>query len=310
MSRIVKPIIIIGCPRSGTSLLFRLLSTSRYLWSTYRESNDIWDRFYKLSNIKFENDVLSDTNLTEELKTFLLNEFHKHSLKNYFLGYLIREYFMKRRGLNFLTEVTSNINSTYKNLFVGDYKIVEKSPRNCFRISFINKLFDECKFIFLKRNGKTNINSLIEGWLAEDKYLRETELKVNLKIKGYNGNSWKFVMPPGWENYIEKPLEEVCAFQWINSNKAILDGLKSIEEERKYTVSYEELTHDTYITMRRICSFIHIPFSTELRKISKKPLMVNFVTKPQEDKWKTNKELIERIYPLIVPMMKELEYRI
>ena len=139
MSRIVKPIIIIGCPRSGTSLLFRLLSTSRYLWSMYRESNDIWDRFYKLSNIKFENDVLSDTNLTEELKTFLLNEFHKHSLKNYFLGYLIREYFMKRRGLNFLTEVTSNINSTYKNLFVGDYKIVEKSPRNCFRISFITQ---------------------------------------------------------------------------------------------------------------------------------------------------------------------------
>ena len=285
---IKKPVIIIGCPRSGTSLLFTILSSSKHLWSLYRESNDIWENFYKFTQKEFKNEVLTREDLNEATKSFLLNEFNKYSFNNYYLGYFIREYLLKNDLMKVLSIPITEANLIYKNALIKDYRLVEKTPKNCFRISFINKLFNDCKFIFLKRDGRSNINSLIEGWKSNGKYVRMENPSVQLNIKGYDGKSWNFVMPPGWESYVNKPLEEVCAFQWIISNKAAIEGLKEIEEKRKFIISYEELTEDSYETVKRICDFIDIPFSRELREISNKPPEVNFVSKPQKEKWKKN----------------------
>ncbi len=305
---IKKPVIIIGCPRSGTSLLFTILSTSSHLWSLYRESTDIWENFYRFTGKEFKNEVLTHEDLNEESKNFLLKEFHRYSFNNYYLGYFLREYILKKSSLKTLSIPITEANLLYKNLLVKEYRLVEKTPKNCFRISFINKLFDDCKFIFLKRDGRSNINSLIEGWRTNGKYVRMKDPSIPLKIKGYDGTGWKFLMPPDWESYINKPLEEVCAFQWISSNITALEGLKEIEEKRKYTISYEELSSDTYSTIKKLCNFIEIPFSGNLRKMAEKPPEVNFVTRPDKEKWKKNAHLIENVYPQIETVMKELGY--
>ena len=312
-SKINNAVIIIGCPRSGTSLLFRILSTSKHLWSLYRESNDIWKRFYQITGKSFEDEILTDKDLDFKSKDFLLNEFNKSAINNYIIGYITREYLLKRKELTPFSNILVGLNSIYKNLFLNEYRIVEKTPKNCFRISFVNKLFENCKFIFLKRDGRSNINSLMEGWKAKDKYIRGQAKEINLNIKGYserNGNHWKYVLPPGWQSYTNKPLEEVCAFQWISSNQYALEGLKSIEDKRKYIISYEELSQSTFETIKKITDFIEIPFTKELQKISKDPPLVNYVTKPHKDKWKKNIDLIKNTYPLIEPMMVELGYRL
>ena len=306
--RIKKPVIIIGCPRSGTSLLFTILSASKHLWSLYRESNDIWDSFYKFTGKKFKNELLAQEDLIGDSKNFLLKEFHKYSFNNYYMGYFLREYMLKNDSLKPLFMPILQANLLYKNLLVKEYRLVEKTPKNCFRISFINKLFDDCKFIFLKRDGRSNVNSLIEGWKSKGRYVRVQNPPVALNIKGYTGQGWNFALPPSWEDYVNKPLEEVCAFQWISSNKAALEGLKGIGDDRKLFISYEDLTEDTYETIRLICNFAGIPFSGNLRKISYKPPEVNYVTKPQREKWRKNSHLIENIYPQIEPMMQELGY--
>lgn len=307
--RIKKSVVIIGCPRSGTSLLFTLLNKSSHLWSLYREANDVWTRFYKFSHKEFIDDVLCESDLNSEAKKYLLNEFHKHSLNNYYIGYLVREYLVKDKLLNNFMWPIAQMSLLYKLLFKSEYNLIEKTPKNCFRIPFINKLFDNCKFIFLKRDGKTNINSLIEGWRhPKIKYLRPEFGDLDLNITGYSGQYWNFVFPPNWRNYTDKPLEEVCAFQWLSSNKAVLEGLKTVDANKVFTISYEELTRDTYETIKKICEFIHIPFSKNLKEISMDPPAVNFVTKPHKEKWKNNIELIEKTYPIIEPMMKELGY--
>lgn len=310
MPKIKEPVIIIGCPRSGTSLLFRILSTSKNLWSLFRESNDIWANFYRFTGKDFKDEVLTEADLTYESKEFLLNEFHKHSIKNYYLGFIVRELVLKKENLNWILKTVTEANILYKKLFLKEYRLVEKTPKNCFRIPFINKLFDNCRFIFIKRDGRTNINSLIEGWNAPDRYIRRQAMDIPLNIKGYCGKHWKYVLPPLWENYTNKPLEEVCAYQWVSSNKAAIEGLKLIEEERKLIISYEDLTENTYETIKKICNFANIPFSKEIRKISQNPPVVNFVTKPQKDKWKKNIKQIEKVYPIIEEMMKELGYEL
>lgn len=309
--KIKNPVIIIGCPRSGTSLLFRILSTSEHLWSLYRESNDIWNRFYNVAGKEFKDEVLVELDLNEASRTFVLNEFHKHTFNNYYLGYIIREYFLKKTFLSNTLWSITEINLLYKKTFLREYRIVEKTPKNCFRISFINKLFSDCKFIFLKRDGRSNINSLIEGWKLPGKYVRGQASNIPLNIKGYSENNdkhWKYVLPPMWESYVNRSLEEVCAFQWVSSNNAALKDLESIESNRVYSLSYEELTNDTYNVVKKLCEYVDIPFSKDIQKISKNPPLVNYVTKPKKDKWKKNIALIENVYPMIEPTMKKLGY--
>lgn len=310
MPKIIKPVIIIGCPRSGTSLLFRILSSSKHLWSLYRESNDIWEAFYKRVKKVLKDETLNELDLTEEQKNIFLNEFHKHTLNNYYLGYFTREFSLKREPLKPLLQITCELNFLYKKFFLKEYRILEKTPKNCFRISFINSLFEDCKFIYLSRDGRANISSLIEGWKAVGKFIREETSHIHVDLKGYNGKSWKFVLPPGWEDYTDKSLEEVCAFQWISSNKAALEGLKQIEANRKKIISYEELIREPYNTTKNLCEFIEIPFSKTLRNITKNLPMVNVVSEPEQGKWRKNVNEIKNVYPVIESMMKELGYKL
>lgn len=307
-----KPVIIVGSPRSGTSLLLTILNASTHLWSLYRETIEIWQNYYKITKKEFKNDVLGESDLDDISKDFLLNEFHKYSFNNRLIGNWTNRYFFKKPVLDWkppvLLQTIANLNIIYKKLFVHEYRLVEKSPKNCFRIPFINKLFNDCKFIFLKRDGRSNINSLIEGWRSHGRYLRPEVSNIMLNIKGCDDTKWKFVLPPEWENYKNKSLEEVCAFQWVSSNRAAIDSLQLIDNNRKYFISYEELVERPYETIHNLCNFIHIPFDKELKMVVKKMPVVNYVTRPHKDKWKKNIDLIKNTYPTIEPMMKELGY--
>lgn len=310
---IKEPVIILGCPRSGTSLLFTILSESKKLFSLYRESQDIFDSFYRLQakQLKiYEDDALTRDDLTDELKGFFLEEFHKYTLNTRTVGYVMREYLLKNDLFEWFSNIVTNINCTYKNVFAKEYRLVEKNPRNCFRVSFIDKLFPDCKFIHLKRDGRSNISSLIEGWKRPTNYVRTPRPAISLNIKGDNYGKWRYVLPPDWEAYINKPLEEVCAFQWISSNKAVIDSLKSIDNNRHISIGYEELISNTPETITKICNFIQVPYSKEIKRFAEKPPVVSTPKKdaPKKDKWKKNEQLIQNIYKIIEPMMIELGY--
>jgi hypothetical protein len=291
--QIKKPVIIIGAPRSGTSLLLTVLSNSKELWSQYRETIDIWERFYSFSEIEFKNDQLTESDLNTSNKEFLLNEFHKFTFNNYYLGSFVRQYSLNNEVL---LDFIGQENLIFKSLFVQNYRIIEKSPKTCFRIPFINKLFPDCKFIFLKRDGRSNINSLIEGWKRSEKYRRK-EVK-----------NWSFILPPEWENYRKHSVEEIAAFQWAESNKAAMNSLNSIEDKRKYILKYEDLIENPAKYIKEMADFIDIPLCSGLNKFSKKLPEVNYISKPDKEKWKKNIHLIEKTYPVIEPVMKEMGY--
>ncbi len=302
---IVKPVIIVGAPRSGTSLLLTILSSSKDLWSQYRETIDIWERFYKFSDKEFNDDLLTENDLDERSKLFLINEFHKFTFNNYFISSTIRKYLLENKTA---LEYIGNQNLIFKSLYLNKYRIVEKSPKTCFRIPLMNKLFPDCKFIFLKRDGRTNINSLIEGWKGPNIYSRKEFKDINLDIKNSPDKNWKFILPPGWKNYKNSSIEEISAFQWATSNKSAMNELKRIDDKRKIFIKYEDLIDSPYESIKTLSDFIEIPFSKELENISRNLPEVNYVSKPDKEKWKKNIDLIEKTYPVIEPVMKELGY--
>src|SRR3972149_2987756 len=59
-----RPIFIVGCPRSGTSLLFRLFMRSPILGSLGREGNRVWEHYHPASEKGWVSHVLDETDVS------------------------------------------------------------------------------------------------------------------------------------------------------------------------------------------------------------------------------------------------------
>lgn len=315
---IKKPVIIIGCPRSGTTLLFTILTQSPELYSLYRESWNVYREGYKqgLLNPDAEDDVIPESAATKELIELFRDEFHKYSVNNEALAFWTANHYRLRflsahmPVPNLLAPVFKSINAMSKK---EDYRLLEKTPRNCFRVGFMNKIFPDAKFVFISRDAKSNISSLIEGWkrnAGRIKHQRYPEINTEFNFNNFDYAKWEYVLPPEWKQYNGKSLEETCANQWVKSNEYALEGLSKIESERVMKIKYEDLTANGGETVKSICNFIEIDYSGKIKDYAEKPPVVStgFMDKPREDKWKKNEKAIETVMPMIQPMMQTLGY--
>jgi hypothetical protein len=312
MTKIVKPIIILGSPRSGTTFLFTLLNESKELYSLYEESRFLFRDFYNKDPDKFSNDSLLPNDLNQQDKEHLLNNFHRYSFKLKSIGQLVNKVIKKKIGLNWLAKLIAEMNLRFKQN--SQYRMVEKTPRNAFKVEVLNELFPDALFIYIKRDGRSNISSLIEAWkkrslddLEESKRLPQITKELN--FSNYNGKAWRFTLPPNWQDYTHSSLEEVCAFQWKSANDAIQKSLKNIDQTRILELSYEDLVTNTEALMQAICDFADISYSNELQAITKASPAVNYFDgKPSFDKWKKNEAQIEKVSDFIHDTQKAMGY--
>jgi hypothetical protein len=167
-------------------------------------------------------------------------------------------------------------------------RLVEKTPKNCLRVRFLDKIFPDAFYIFLTRDPRTNISSLMEGWRHLGRF--ETyDLPLSLEIEGYEGNLWKFLLPPGWRKYCKGVrLEEVCAFQYEIANRMAAESLENISNHRHTRVWYEDLIRNPEKEIRRICDKVGLDYSGGLRKWAMKMPPVNTCVAPDVNKWKKN----------------------
>jgi hypothetical protein len=42
--------------------------------------------------------------------------------------------------------------------------MIEKTPDNCLRVDFIRKIFPDAYFIYIQRDGRNSISSMMEAW--------------------------------------------------------------------------------------------------------------------------------------------------
>ena len=152
-----SPVFIIGCGRSGTTILGNTLSKHdkiKYL----NERRDLWHKAYPEFNIwQVETDAV-----------LFANEKKINPKKNDLL-----------KNLLFQQQVLSN-----KKL------LLEKLPINNFRLQFLDSSFKNAKYIYLTRNGlevSHSINKKIEknNWFTGKKYLLMNDFA---KKQGYSFN--------------------------------------------------------------------------------------------------------------------------
>jgi len=181
-------------------------------------------------------------------------------------------------------------------------RVLEKTPKNALRIPFFNALYPDARFIFLWRDPRENLSSIIEAWRS-GKWVTYAELPGRRA-------PWSLLVPPGWQRFaIDAPLEDIAAFQWADTNRIVLDDLATLPRERWTHLSYADFLADPVAQTQRLCEFAGIEFDDRLtaRTRGQLPLSVHTHTPPARDKWRQNEALITRVLPSLESVLARLQ---
>jgi hypothetical protein len=332
---IKSSVIIIGCPRSGTTLLYNILSEVSSFWSTGYESKAIIERFHHPSEKDWASGALDENDLTPVSRAFILEAFELQAAPgtfwrriNRFRAWLRQNPLWKaikhrgrteqvgssvssavpQRGLDLITNAVRLRNTLLRHQDTP-IRLLEKTPENCLRLPFLLALFPDARIIYLIRDGRNNVNSLIEGW--KQPYLFPGyQVPVDFSIPGYTRGRWAFTLIPGWRDLVDTSLEEISARQWVRCNEAALAHREETARTVPYlTVRYEDLIAQPGEVLPQIANFIGVDFELDLGRFAEGLPRINVVSAPGREKWRRqNFEAIQRVLPIIDPMMMRLGY--
>ena len=266
-----RPIFIIGAPRSGTSLLYAILRTSSKLAHWPGEAHEVWEADYHPALRGWDSNALG------------VSDFERDAAER------IRRSFFLVTG--------------------SKKRLIDKTPRNALRVPFVNALFPDARFVYLMRDGRDNVNSLINAWRTP-RY-RTYEMPEPHSIPGVDPKWWKFVLYPGWREDVRGPVEVVCAKQWIASNDLALAASKDVDASRWAAIRYEDLVEEPEAEIGRLMEALELPYEEPVKERARatKTTAINVVTPPERGKWRReNPEEIGAILDRIRPTMEAMGY--
>ena len=327
-------IIIAGCPRSGTTLLYNILSNVNTFWSLGLESKDIIEHYHHPRTKNWVSGSLDTFDLTAESQAWMLKAFEIRSAPgsfwrkvNQFRTWLRgNSIWLKIKNQSQTSSPIGAISSSFQTqsmkklqflITLQNYirlsmdlkkTFLEKTPENCLRLPFLEALFPEIKVIHLVRDGRANVHSLMEGW-HQPHLFPGYQVPKQVCIPGDTRGRWAFTLIPGWDELLDRPLEEVCAWQWVRCNQSILTYAS--EAAVPYIrIHYEDLVNKTSQTLRSISTFLNITYEDNFGHLDNKLPQINVLSKPDPDKWRQSSETINHILPIIINMMERLGYEI
>jgi len=275
VARIIgNAVIVLSAPRSGSTLLYEQLARSGPYWSIGGESHAVFRAFPSLraENLQLDSMALGAGHATAETCDLM---------RRCFLCFL-----RNQQGVPYLALPPKNRPQSVC--------FLEKTPRNALNIAFMLKVFPNARFIYLHRDPRETVSSLIEAWtvgLQTGRFVTFRDLP-NWPLAG-----WCFLLPRGWREMCGKSLAEIAAFQWVASNLAIIEGLESLDANRFTTINFSSLISDPAAALTHINlalgfegSIPHIPAGTM-------PLSRTTVSPPHPDKWKRHEIEIRSLWP-------------
>ena len=270
---IEKPIFIVSAPRSGSTLLFETLLQSPSVYTIGNESHGIFESIGKLNPGKRRYDSNRLTAEEADSQT----------------AAILRQNFIEKLQDRDGNPLPANLLKI---------RILEKTPKNSLRIPFLNAIFPDALFIYLYRDLKENISSIIEAWKS-GKFIMYPQLP------NWKGKPWSMLLIPEWEKLNGKSLVEIAAAQWQLANEYILNDLEQLSPERWCFLSFADFIANPQGEIERLCQFTGIEWDRKLD--SDLPLSRHTLTPPQLNKWKKNEAEITKIMPQLEPLMARIK---
>lgn len=268
------PVFLIGCSRAGTTVSYETLALASELISVGYELPQFWDGLWGPAHNGWESEA-ADAAVAEPA--------HRQAFFRLFYAR------------------------------AGKGRILDKTCINVLRVPYLLALFPDAHFVYVYRDGRSNVSSLIDGW-ENDAHFGLTQFlgpgPEQVAIDGGRFGEWSFFLPPGWRGYNRATLEEVCAFQWVSANALALAAREQVPPAQWSEIRYENLLDCPVETFAHVFERLGLAFDARVRDRCANLRPTSLVTgTPERDKWKKrNQARVERVLAQLRPMQKRLGY--
>jgi len=273
--RPVRPVFIVAAPRSGSTLLYETLAVSPQFWTLGGEAHWLVESHPELrpGAPNVESNRLTAAECTDTIAARILAAI----------------------GARGVTASGAPIDD------IERLQLLEKTPKNSLRIPFFDHLCPDARFIFLWRDPRENIASIIEAW-------QDGRWTTYATLPGWQG-PWSLLLPPGWASLHGREMADVAAYQWETTNRIVLDDLARLSRDRWCTCNYTALVQSPAETIRRLCAWLEIDFDAELAVRVGAPLPLSRYTQtpPAPSKWRRHESAIKRVLPGVEATWRRLE---
>jgi hypothetical protein len=252
-----RPVFIVSTPRSGSTLLFETLCKLPGVYSIGGESHHLFETLPALHprSRGYASNRLEVADATQAIGEEIRRRF-RGSLKDA-LG---------------------------RPAPAGRVRMLEKTPKNALRIPFLRTLFPEARFLYLHRDPRQVMGSMIDAW-------HSGRFRTYPELPGWQGPPWSLLLVPGWQALSGRPLPEVVAAQWEVTTRILLDDLAEVPAERVTCIDYAAFLEDSAGSLQRIGAALGLEGDAADDK--ELPLSRYTLTRPEPDKWRRHAEFIE-----------------
>lgn len=259
-----RPVFVVCAPRSGSTMLFNALVQAPGLYTIGRENYFVLEEGVPALHPRergFDSNRLDASDAGEDVIT-LLRQRYVEELRD-------RDG-QPPRG--------------------GPLRMMDKTPKNALRVPFLAKVFPEARFVFLQRDARQVLSSMIEAW-------QSGRFGTYPGLPDWPSLPWSLLLVPGWRELKGRALPEIVAAQWARTMTILLDDLEALPPERVSVVRYDALQRAPQPTLAGLCDALGLGWDRNAG--SELPLSWTTVTPPGADKWRRHAAEIAEIWPSV-----------
>ncbi|KAF1708439.1 sulfotransferase [Pseudoxanthomonas sacheonensis] len=262
-----RPVFIVSSPRSGSTLLFETLSAAPGVYTIGDESHQLIEGIPGLGPGQGGRDSnrLLAADATSQVAARL-----------------------RERFLESLHDRDGRAPGT------ASVRMLEKTPKNALRIPFLATVFPQARFIFLHRDPRQVLGSMIDGW-------QSGRFVTYPNLPDWRGLPWSFLLTPNWRELSGLPLGEVVARQWECTQRILLEDLEALPAERRIAIDYGQFLADPQGQVSRLCDWAGYGWDKVLG--SQLPYSRSTTSAPDPEKWRRHADQIEPNLPDLQPMI-------
>lgn len=265
--KIDRPIFIIGSGRSGTTILYNLLSMHPELcwFSTYSDrfpGNNYIPVLHKVLELPFFGNLMKKSIISRNPIKFLPYPDEGGNIYHKYCGF---EHKCKTTELDYNLESEKKLKKVIQgHLKATDKKrFLSKQTANNQRIRLIHSLFPDGFYIHIIRDGRAVANSLIR-----------TDWWENIDIWWFNGR------PSKWVEMGNEPIA-LAGLVWERDVEEILKN-KNLFDNKYFELRYEDLCNNPKDMIKNITNFCELSWPIEFEELLPRKLF------SMNDKWKKN----------------------
>ena len=261
-SRFHQPIFIVSSPRSASSLLFQTLAQSPSVYTIGGESHNLIESVPGLhpGQRGWDSNRLSADDADPTTTAELSRRFYR-ALRN-------------RDGRTPTAAAT----------------MIEKTPKNSLRVPFLAKAFPRARFIYLYRDPRETISSMMEAWATG-------RFRTYPQLPEWPGLPWSLLLVPGWRDLRGLALAEIVAHQWARTTAMLVEDLSSLAPGQVVSVSSQDFLAAPQSTVQGLCTALGLHWDRMLP--DDLPFSPTVVSPPRPEKWRRNEDAINAVRSIV-----------